>query len=195
MTAPVSPCSLCGGELELRRRAEPGLPYPYKCPDCGGVYTGWFAADGSEYCDDNDDLDGKPPWDPDYEGRPPPRCEWGVDCSKFSMPETPSPGPSCAARLTWWPPPAGYPVAAIEHEPGCSELGTAAGAAGGCTMSHLPLTHLYDRDGEPDLMAISDAILAVGGEFAEDFVRGRRILTDENAAQVAAEIRAYWAAP
>jgi len=121
VTVPVSPCLLCGGELELRRRVAPGSPYPYRCPTCGGECTGWFAVDGSEYCDDNDDLEGRPPWDPDYEGTPPPGCDWSVDWSKVPMPETPL-CPSCAARLTGWQPPAGYVVTAIEHEPRCPEL-------------------------------------------------------------------------
>ena len=89
-------------------------------PRAGGR---WYerAVDGSEYCDDNDDLEGRPPWDPDYEGTPPPGCDWSVDWSKVPMPETPL-CPSCAARLTGWQPPAGYVVTAIEHEPRCPEL-------------------------------------------------------------------------
>ena len=56
-------CSLCGGWLEPGEIAEPGSPYPYRCPECGGQCTGWFATDGTEYCDDNDDAWGRQPWE------------------------------------------------------------------------------------------------------------------------------------
>jgi hypothetical protein len=48
---------------------------------------------------------------------------------------------------------------------------------------------------EPWLIDLAEAILDVGGDFADDFVTGRRLLTSENADQVAAEIEAYWREP
>ncbi len=76
-------CSLCGGRLEPGEIAEPGSPYPYRCPECGGQCTGWFATDGTEYCDDNDDAWGRQPWEPGCEDpcavwaeQSPQRCGW-----------------------------------------------------------------------------------------------------------------------
>ncbi len=97
----TEPCYMCGGDLEpdgipdhlLGSCIVAGSPYRYYCPTCGGQSTGWFAADGTEYNEWVDDLDGRPPWDPDY-GKdpgypeaaghtwvpvaPPPRSEWSV---------------------------------------------------------------------------------------------------------------------
>jgi hypothetical protein len=42
---------------------------------------------------------------------------------------------------------------------------------------------------------VAKAILDVGGDFADDFVTGRRVLTDENTYQVAGEIESYWREP
>jgi len=53
------------------------------------------------------------------------------------------------------------------------------------------LAGLYGPDGTTDVMAIARAVLAVGGQFADAFVSGRRQLDSDNAAEVAAEIRRY----
>jgi hypothetical protein len=119
----VAPCYMCGGELEPRPKAAPGSPYPYRCPGCGGQCAGWFAADGSEYCDcHNDDLDGRPPWDPDYDGMPPPRSEWAVK----SWAELPTPETllcrGCTARLRTAIYLNRHVLCHVDHETGCPEL-------------------------------------------------------------------------
>ena len=121
------PCYMCGSPLVLIDRADPGHAYPYKCPDCGGQSRGWFAADGTEYDDGNDDPCGRPPWDQDYEGPVPPRDQWSADWSR-AVPLPPL-CPGCEPRVMTLPGPGGWGVAVIfRHEPRCLQLAALSGS-------------------------------------------------------------------